>query len=326
MTQPYSRSSLVGKLGYSQKRNNPAHPVIAFDLVQEPGRRAGDYTIGSFCSDLLATAVGSTDTLIRRLLPADYYVPVPLSKEVDSLDFEISVEQRQRLFRIGYRAANDFFNRFSQWSEVRNPVEQLQFSQWSEVRNPVEQLQALFLPPRLVVPVLRAVAMDFEASTGSKNVRAYIMLPIDSDTAIVVYQYGMDNDADVDLELALTAGVSGAAWSYRTPMYADLEHRKQNSSMGGMAEPERNKVKADRRAMLSVPIFAGRPRQFLEASTGEQVSSQGPTIDDFGRVGILSVDSDTALVDTGWAEPGAINLAKRWADVLATMLARGNDV
>ena len=64
--------------------------------------------------------------------------------------------------------------------------------------------------------------------------------------------------------------------------------------------------------MLNSAYFCRTPsRQFLEASTGEQVSSQGPTIDDFGRVGILSVDSETALVDTGWAEPGAINLAKR---------------
>jgi hypothetical protein len=140
------------------------------------------------------------------------------------------------------------------------------------------------------------------------------MLPTPRGTRMIVYQYGMDRDPDVDMELGLDAGCTGRAWTQRLPVAADLlEAREVFRTKWRMTRPQQNKVRTDRAAMLALPMF----------DLSAQHSTSAQTVADLPMLGTLSVDSATRLTDTGWvgdAGQAALALGTTWADIVARLL------
>jgi hypothetical protein len=148
-------------------------------------------------------------------------------------------------------------------------------------------------------------------SIGVTSVRANVMLPTAVGTRVIVYQYGMDGDPDRDLELPMDAGCSGRAWAERSPVAADLvAARETYEEEWGMTADQQQRVKPDRRAMFSFPMFDLTDAKFAK-------------VEDLPLLGILSVDTEVALTDTGWVSDRAgqaIQIGTEWADVLSRLL------
>ena len=285
---------------FEDERRRDRLPVIAFDLVSSPVIREDNdnYGIRQFCRDMLATGLEAGDHLLRTVINGVYWIPILMPEGIDTLDFSLSRADREGLYLKGFHDTQSFF-----FQNV---------PQWRQAENQVEQLQALHAPPSLVVPVLQAVAENIQRNTPAENVRAHIMLPTDRGTRIVVYQYGMDNDSDIDIELAIDGGCSGFAWSTRQPTFADIEALKNNYSDWKMTREQRNKIPSERKAMLSVPMF----------DLGE-LSLSVQSINNLNLIGNLSVDTTTSLEDTLWLEDKrayVVETAKIWADILSKII------
>jgi len=281
---------------FEDERREDGLPVIAFDLVASRQPANADYGLESFIGDLLETALESGDWVQRLIVHGVYHVRVAIPANIDTLDFSLAKAQREELFNCGYVATSQFFHKV--------------VPQWGQAKGLVERLQALHAPAELVQPILRTVAKEFEAGTPATHVRAHVMLPTDRGTRIVVYQYGMDNDPDSNLELIMDGGCSGTAWRTREPTLADLTEAKTTFPKWKMTREQQNKVRTDRQAMFSVPMF--------------DLSLPGAQkVEELNLLGILSVDSDTPLDDTKWIDERkeyAVQTAKLWADILSRLL------
>jgi NTE family protein len=283
---------------FNQERLEDKLPVVAFDLVASPSTKTEAYSFNNFCGDMLSTALESSEHLLRDTIQGVLHIAVQVPKGINTLDFSISPQQRQELFTAGHSATSSFFHK--------------RFPQWTEAQNQIEQLQALYAPPRVVVPVLRAAAKDFEENTPAKSVRCNVMLPTEQHTRIVVYQYGMDGDPDEDLELALDGGCSGVAWSTCTVAFDDLDEAKVRPQNRNMTVQQQSKVRPDRKAMLSVPIF--------RAGSSSRRAANASHLD---MIGTFSVDTSTSLEDTQWRgnkKEYAIDTATQWTDILGRIL------
>jgi hypothetical protein len=178
----------------------------------------------------------------------------------------------------------------------------------------VEEIQALWgVPPEQLQAVLRALSRDVELVTRARGVRANVMLPTGRGTKIVTYQFGMDDDSDRDLELGLEAGCSGAAWKHRSPRLVDLEHARRGLVKWNMTDVQQRKVRFDRRALASFPLF--------EAGTSRR---RAAVAGDLAVIGVLSIDSETPLQLTGWVDDLSENvdrLQKEWGGVISRILS-----
>ena len=295
---------------FEQERNN-AHfpiPVIAFDLVTPTVPLTASYTFDQFCADMLSTAIEASDSLLRSSIQSVYHILIETPAGINTLDFGLTVDRRRELFTKGHSDTHSYFSE--------------NLSQWMDARNSVEQLQALRADPQIVNFLLGTMAHSFERETKATSIRANIMLPLNEGKRIVVYQHGMDLDPDCDLELATEGGCSGYAWKSRQPAWADLVEAKTDFAQWNMNQAEQNKVRNDRKAMFSIPIFA----------LSSLASGSKKNIADFPILGILSLDTDTLLQDTLWKENKTSNQdflakAKYWADVFGKLLTeRGIDL
>jgi NTE family protein len=286
---------------FEDERRATGLPVIAFDLVpsQIAVRSGSGYGMRQFCADMLATALESGDKLQREILRVIHHVRIPVPPDIDTLDFSINRTDRERLYAAGYIATDTFF---------KNNV-----PYWGQAADEIGRLQAIHAPENLVVPALRAYAREFESNTSARNVRAHIMLPTSHGTRIVVYQYGMTNDSDSDMQLAMDAGCSGRAWSTRKQQFADLvEAQTVFESTWKMTREQQNKIRPDRKAMFSVPMFDLR---------GSSLAAQ--SVRQLELLGVLSVDTDTSLQDTHWEDDYlqfASDMGKEWADIFSKIL------
>lgn len=280
---------------FSEEYRQTRTPALAFDLCAPLGAVRDVYDIGQYSSDLLSTALEASDDLLRRVLRGVHYIRVETPPGIGTLDFGLSRDDRKRLFDSGFKAATEYLANLEQLKRVRMAGDQLQKQMWVE-----------FGPPQFFTPVLHALAKDIEARTRARDVRAQIMLPTGRPkaTRIVTYHYGMENDADVDLELPENAGCSGKAWAERSPALADLVEAAKTPELWGMTKTQHDKVPASRKSMLSVPVHA----PFREGSTTPP------------PVATLSVDSGTPLEETGWLETTSSGQVAH-ADVVGIMMA-----
>jgi NTE family protein len=284
---------------FEAERINKPLTVIAFDLVQKSPLRAGAYTFADFCGDMLASALESGDFVLRSVVRNIYHVQVRVPEGISTLDFELDDAKTEALYNAGMAAAHSFFAKI--------------VPQWAQAKNDVERLQAQTgVSNELVAPVLETIGLEFERRTHARSVRVSITLPTIRGTRIVAYQFGMDDDPDIDLELDMASGCSGRAWVTKRPAAADLMAARDNYlEEWGMRREQQNKVRADRQSMMSFPIFD------LTNPAG------GTSVDELPLIGVLSVDSETPLSDTGWVgehRDAAVRVGTRWADVLSRML------
>lgn len=291
-----------------RKKSQFPIPLIAFDLVMPSTVPSSAYTFGRFCADMLSTAVEASDSLLRSSIYDMYHIPIETPAGINTLDFSLSLARRGELFYKGHSVTHSYIRQ--------------NLAPWIEARNSVERLQALRADPKVVNFLLCSMVYSVERATNATNVRANIMLPSSEEKRIIVYQCGMNLDADCDLELATEGGCSGYAWKNRQPAWADLVEAKNDPTQWDMSQAEQNKVRADRKAMFSIPIFV------LSSLT----SGDKKNIADFPILGILSIDTDTLLQDTKWLGSSLPNqpfleMTKYWADTFGKLLTeRGVDL
>jgi len=286
---------------FDQERGQDKLPLIAFDLVSPPKDPPYPYGIGAFIADLLETALEAGDFLRRQ--SRDFYrVEVITPEGIDTLDFGIPLAQLRALVNAGRAETSSFILR--------------ELAPWTQARNQVERLQALYAPAETVRFVLQEFARNLEGSLGVTSARTAISLPTGRGKRIVVYQYGMDADLDQDLELDQDAGCSGQCWVDRGPTYADLEEAAHEEGAFGLTVEQQARVRKDRKAMLSVPIFDRMP-------LSDRENPEPPLI------GILSFDTDRSLEELGWtAEAGsasnaleqAIATSVNWSSIITKVL------
>lgn len=288
---------------FDKERAMDRLPLLAFDLVVRPGERHDPYEIGHFCSDMLDTALEAGDYLMRRASGNIYHARIYVPEGIGTLDFDLPRERLQQLFDKGVGDTFTFLNK--------------ELATWQQARTLVERLQALYAPPEEVEFVLKQFAAALQRQTAMTLVRTHIMLPTGNGTRIVVYQCNMDNDPDQDLELDLDGGCTGRCWTSGKPTLADLEdaaagdnHRKWN-----MTAQQQAKVRKDRKAMFSIPVFDRIP-------LGKRDLINRPLL------GVLSADTDASFRDMigqqadTLSEAGqkAVMIGKEWSGVLTRIL------
>jgi hypothetical protein len=136
-----------------------------------------------------------------------------------------------------------------------------------------------------------------------RHVRTNIMLVngrnrrVDADTA-----FNMDGDPDHDLEIDITAGVSGEAFVQRATVFGDLRLALQEGGpTWGLRTAERAKIRRELRSILSVPLY-------------------DPDDPEGDLLGTLQVDSDLSITEMGFDVPEQRVIAERFADVIALLL------
>jgi NTE family protein len=286
---------------FDSERAKDRRPLIAFDLVSPPRDPPNPYQFGDFVSDLLETALEAGDYL-RRQSKEFFRVEIPTPKGIDTLDFDVSAEQLKSLVEVGFVRTTYFVSQ--------------DLAPWTQARNQVERLQALYASPEEVGFVLSQYVAHLVRELGISSPRASITLPTGRGTRIVVYQIGMDADPDQDLEIGQDAGCSGACWMDKEPSYADLEDAAQRVGSSGLTPQEQAKVRTDRKAMLSVPIFD-------RIAIGDRDNPDRPLL------GVLSVDTNQTLAQLDWTfesdSPSknlekAIEISDDWSGILTKVL------
>jgi len=286
---------------FEEERKINNYPVIALDLVVENNtasdfsRNKSDYGLLKFIPDMLATVLEASDGLIENLIKNIYYIPIKLPKDIGTLDFEISKENRDRLFDRGYQNVSSYLN-----TNV--------FRGLKKVVTERERLRALFGRIDLIEKTLEKVAVAVETCSEAKDVRSYVVLPTERNTLIVTYQFGMDDDPDIDWEIPINAGSIGNTWFSRKPARVDVDTMKKNLREYLLTNAQINKIRKDRQAVYSVPMFDIRPWRSDE-------------IENFEMLGVLCVDTSTFLQNTLWLESSRCeHELKLWADIFALIL------
>ena len=279
---------------FEEERYDDGLPLIAFDLVAAEGSPdGGDFDLGTYLTRMLDTALEAGDYLMQQVLCDVHYVPIPVDARFRALQFDLSKDDLKHLFLTGYQAANEYF-------------QSREFEPFLQAGTEIESLQARHAAPADVAFVLGQFANHLERETGLSSVRTNVTLPTSRNTRVVAYQFGMDADADQDLELALDAGCGGRCWSERAPAYADLEDAASadNYLKWKMTKAQQARIRKDRKTMVSIPIFA--------PGSDERV------------VGVLSADSDESIFLGD--QPDAhrvtriLDIGKQWAVVLTAVL------
>lgn len=280
---------------FENERKQDGLPLIAFDLVTRPKVHEGEYGLGKYCGDMLSTMLEAGDYMQQRFLNGVYHIRIPVPEGIGTLDFGLKQKDCEALFNAGALATHEFFAKV--------------LSHWSQAKTSIARLQALHAPPSLVAPILRSLIRELESGTSATKIRASVMLATERQTRIVVYHQGFDGDPDSDLELALDGGGSGLTWKTRKPIFVDLDQAKQDFAKWNMTVEQQSKVKPDRKAMISLPIF--------------DVSKSAQGMGDLDILGVLCVDTDTKLDDTQWKTDKSVfvmETLKAWADVLAKVI------
>jgi NTE family protein len=286
---------------FDNERANDRRPLIAFDLVSPAKTPPTPYGVGDFVSDLLETALEAGDYL-RRQSKEFYRVEIPTPEGIDTFDFDVSTAQLKSLVDAGFVRTSYFIFQ--------------ELAPWTQARGQVERLQALYAPAEEVRFALGHYAHNLTEMLGITSVRASIMLPTGRGTRLVVYQIGMDADPDQELELDQDAGCSGQCWVDKAPAYADLEEAAADPGSFGLTHQQQARVRHDRKAMLSVPIFDRIP-------IGDRDNPDRPLI------GVLSFDTDLSLDELGWTvEEGnasnrleqAIQISVDWSGIITKVL------
>jgi NTE family protein len=294
---------------FSADQEATQFPVLSFDLVTADAA-VPTSNVREFFGAMFGTALEASDHLLLNLGSGVHHIQIPVPPHINTLNFDLGEREIDELFNAGYKAATEFLSSWEPLVYAQKAGEDLQ-----------QELRALHGDPKLFDPPLWALQAWIEENTKAQDVRTHIMLPTgrEDNSRIVVYYCGFrPSDTDSALELAELGGCTGRALRERGPTFADLELAKKNFATWGLSQHQQTLVAADRKSMLSVPIFAWSERQ--ESS-----------MENLPILGILSVDSSTSLTDTGWVKsfPGETEIhpvdevvegTHLWADIIGKLL------
>lgn len=114
--------------------------------------------------------------------------------------------------------------------------------------------------------------------------------------------FNMEKDPDCDLEIDVTAGVSGQAAVSRRPAFGDISLPLQPGGPDwGLRDTEKARVRQTLKSILSVPVF-------------NPIHTDGPLF------ATLQVDSDVPLAEIGFDLEQQWRVAERFADVVSLLL------
>lgn len=294
---------------FAQEHELTRHPIFAFGLVAAPTAASLRYDVMSYSEELLDTALAASDQLFVEIVPGVHYIQVPVPTGIGTFNIDVSSGHIDAMFNAGYVAANQFFNTYEPLRRAAVAGHKLQL-----------QLQNVYGDPKIFQPALWGLQQMIQQRTDAQDVRVHIMLPTGraDRSRIVVYHFGFRTaDNDRDLELEEFGGCTGEANRKRLPAIADLVDAQKNYPRWNMTQSQQARVAADRKSMLSVPIFR-------ESSTAPR--------EVWPVVGVLSVDSSTPLAESGWVQTGGvegappavttdlIDIMTEWATVCARLL------
>lgn len=289
---------------FEQEKKQNNYPVMAFDLVVDTSSTEvtdnNDYGLLKFSGDMLSTVLEASDELfIDFAIKNTYLIRIPIAKDIGTLDFSLSQGNKERLFDRGYQCTNSYLN-------------EVVFQAWNEAETKREKMRALFGRIDLIEKLLEKVAKEVEDYTSAKNVRAYIMLPTQETTLIAAYQYGMDDDPDIDWEIPLNSCCYGQVWLNKQPAFVEIDKMRKNLSGYNLTKIQSNKIRSDRTAIYCVPIYDIRNQ-----------SLNSKTFDNLENLAILSVDTSTPLENTLWLEENSRidDILELWADTLSYVLS-----
>lgn len=285
------------------------YPIFAFDLVANPEKH--DSPLVQLLGDVLGTALEAADEIIHNLGPGVVPISIPVPPTISTLKFDLTPQEIDELFSAGLNATSEFLGAWPRMKLAREAGEGIQ-----------RQLWTIYGDRKLFETPLSALASRIECRTTAKSVRAHVMLNTGrpTDSRIVTYTYGFRlQDGDADLELAEFGGCTGRAIEAKKPMLADLVDAKSSfAEHWGMTAIQQGKVANDRKSMMSFPILAW-----------SRDESTRPTA--LPVIGVLSVDSSSALTETGWIQQNApphegrlhgevLDIMKSWSDVISKLL------
>lgn len=129
------------------------------------------------------------------------------------------------------------------------------------------------------------------------------MLPTDEGKLAIVYQYGMDDDPDIDWEIEINnGGAWSESWNNRKPTFQDIEILRRNISEYNITKAQVNKIPKDKKTTVVVPIFDWKviteltDEQYENFQNSSYQNLQG-IIDQYALIGILSIDTTTPIQD-----------------------------
>ena len=288
---------------FEQERKVETFPILGFDLGSKGDELAAncDYKLFTFCRDLLETSLGSSDKLLQGLISGLHYIPVPVPSGIDTLKFALTPLEQTALFQAGYEAAMEYFKSKSvrHWfkgddqegAEAQGRSGRV-FRNASDLIKDIQR--GVRVLPTIVRSLLEITAKDFEALTKAQNIRACIMLPAGDDMQVVTYQYGMDDDPDIDFQMDLKAGCAGRAREKLRPLMADLAEARINPEEWCLTREQHNKVPKERMTVMAIPLYN------VSTSISGKIEITKAKL-----LGTLNLDSTTPLGETGWKQEDA---------------------
>jgi len=172
-TKYYERHLVDGGLctnlpiyAFDREQQDSGLPIIAFDLVHSAAVRTEQYKLPNFVSDLLLTALESTDAVSRVLMSGCVVVRVEVPASISTLDFHINKEGLESLYNAGYRATHQKLAPFVQ--------------RWSTSTTGTRFFSDI--PVQHLLTMLRGVSRDFERASGSSQAASILFRRVSGDS------------------------------------------------------------------------------------------------------------------------------------------------
>lgn len=219
-----------------RRRKGPHVPTFGFRLFQRAQKEGHVDSFLNFSKRLFSTVLSGDQQLeVREIENLNI---IPLSVSVGTFDFELSVKQKEQLYNDGKSATEHFF------LKELGPMD-----------------------PQFMREALENLGTNFKQNAlGNTNchLRVNVVMETTKGTLRVLYNWGMDNDADDRLEFEIGSGASGSCWEQQRPVVCDLNAAKAAfSGQWKMNKYQQALVRRELNSLLCVPIFDPSTAQII---------------------------------------------------------------
>lgn len=252
--------------------------TLVLDLVQEKNKRRPAWHIFKLTSDIIGTALDSSDQIISALAFGSIHIPVKITNTVDALNFNLSESEREALFEEGKKSASAEIAAKKKIEIIKDAGDSIH-----------RQLIKNHGPASAYGAVLAAIKSDIEYATSAMDVRVCVILPVGglrhggSHSLMVTYTAGFKGNNDIALELEEGEGATWDLWSTKDQDFIAVDQKNTEFNQT-LPKHKQEKIPEDRKSLLAFKIFV------------QNLSNN----EERGQFGILGIDSSTPLEDTGW--------------------------
>jgi len=270
----------------------PMTPTFGFRLVSRRTSRASAAPCEEaerrqpwplrFFLDLFQTAVFGDNALETRAVASLH--EIPLRVRVGPLDFQISDQIKDDVYRDGKEDAGEYFR--LRYVGPRDPDD-----------------------IKMILKMVHQVMLQTMGHKG--HLRVNVMRPVSPDTLTVVYSHLFDGQDDCDdrIEFQKGSGACGLCWRELNYVIADLEDAKTTyATRWKMDKYQQRLVRNQLKSLLSVPIF--------------KMDRPGPdTPESFEKafLGVLNFDSDERILGL-FTKREVLETARECAGLVARLL------